>query len=74
MNTTATATNHIDVRKILTEHRYYDKSNDIYHNLTEQEIDALCSFFGTCRENEDYDEFYLHTVADNQIKKRLKRK
>ena len=74
MNTTVSATDHIDVRKILTEHRWLDKSNDIYRSLTADEIDKLCSFFSTCRENEDYDESYLHQVADNQIKKRLKRK
>ena len=74
MSTTATATDHIDVRKILTEHRWLDKSNDIYRSLTADEIDKLCSFFGTCKENEDYDEYYLHQVADNTIKRRLKRK
>lgn len=74
MSTTVSATDHIDVRKILTEHRWLDKSNDIYRSLTADEIDKLCSFFSTCRENEDYDEAYLHLVADNQIKKRLKRK
>lgn len=74
MNTTATATDHIDVRKILTEHRWLDKSNDIYRSLTADEIDKLCSFFATCKENEDYDEAYLRQVADNQIRKRLKRK
>jgi len=71
MSTTAT---HIDVRKILTDHRWLDKSNDIYHNLTADEIDKLCSFFASCKPNEDYDEDYLHLVADNTIKKRLKRK
>ena len=74
MNTTATATDHSDVRKILTEPRWLDKSKDIYRCLTADEIDKLCSFFGTCKEGEDYDEAYLHQVADNQIKKRLKRK
>lgn len=61
----------INVRKLLTEHRYLDKSNDLEHRLTDSEIDALCSFFATCQENEDYDEYYLHQVADNTIKKRL---
>lgn len=62
----------IDVRKTLTEHRYYDASNDLHHNLTSQELDALCAYFATCTEDEDFDEYYLHTVADNVIKKRLK--
>lgn len=61
----------INVRNILTDHRYIDKRTDLEHRLTTGEIDALCSFFVTCKENEDYDEDYLHLVADNTIKKRL---
>ena len=61
----------INVRNILTAHRYLDKRNDLEHRLTTSELDALCSFFSTCQENEDYDEYYLHTVADNTIKRRL---
>jgi hypothetical protein len=51
-----------------------DKSNDIERSLTADEVDKFCSFFATCKEGEDYDEDYLHLVADNQIKKRLGRK
>lgn len=60
------------IRTILTEHRYLDRSNDIRRSLTSAEIDSLCSFFASCKEDEDYDDAYLHVVADNVIKKRLK--
>ena len=62
----------IDVRKTLAEHRYYDGSNDLHHALTSHEQDALMAYFSSCREDEDYDEHYIHVVADNVIKKRLK--
>jgi hypothetical protein len=62
------------IRTVLTEHRYLDRSNDIGRSLKTAEIDALCSFFSSCKEDEDYDENYLHVVADNVIKKRLGKK
>jgi hypothetical protein len=61
----------INVRNTLTAHRYYDASNDLHHNLTSQELDALCAYFATCKEEEDFDEHYIHVVADNVIRKRL---
>lgn len=61
----------INVRNVLAAHRYYDGSNDLYHNLTSAEQDALTAYFSTCKEEEDYDEHYIHVVADNVIKKRL---
>ena len=61
----------MNIRKILTEHTYVDKKTDLSHRLTNNEIDGLVQFFATLRENEDYDDFYLHTVADNVIRKRL---
>lgn len=61
----------INVRHILTAHRYLDKSTDLYHSLGSKEIDSLCAFFASCKENEDFDEDYVHTVADNVIRKRL---
>lgn len=64
----------INVRNVLTAHRWLDKLNDLGRSLTSDEVDKLCSFFATCKANEDYDEDYLHLVADNQIKKRLGRK
>lgn len=70
----STNVSHINVRNVLTAHRWLDKSNDIERSLTADEVDKLCSFFATCKEGEDYDEDYLHLVADNQIKKRLGRK
>ena len=62
----------INVRNTLAAHRYYDANNDLHHNLTSQELDALCAYFATCKEEEDFDEHYIHVVADNVIKKRLK--
>ena len=61
----------MNIRKILTEHTYVDKKTDLSHRLTTNEIDGLVQFFASCRENEDYDDYYLHTVADNVIRKRL---
>ena len=61
----------INVRNTLAAHRYYDASNDLHPNLTSKELDALCAYFSTCKEDEDFDEFYIHTVADNVIRKRL---
>ncbi len=61
----------MNIRKILYEHIYIDKRTDLAHRLTTKELDGLCGFFQTCQENEDYDDFYLHTVADNTIKRRL---
>lgn len=63
-----------EIRKILTEHRYYDRSNDLARSLNASEIDALCSFFESCKTDDDCDEHYLHVVADNVIRKRLRRK
>ncbi len=62
----------IDVRNTLASHRYYDASNDLHHALTSNEQDALMAYFSSCREDEDFDEHYIHVVADNVIKKRLK--
>lgn len=64
----------INVRNVLTAHRLLDKSNDLGRSLTADEVDKLCSYFAACKEGEDFDEDYLHLVADNQIKKRLGRK
>ena len=61
----------MNIRKILTEHTYIDKRTDLSHRLTNNEINALVQFFASCKLNEDYDEYYLHTVADNVIRKRL---
>lgn len=61
----------IDLRKTLAEHRYYDGSNDLHHALTSHEQDALMAYFATCKEEEDFDEHYIHVVADNVIRKRL---
>ena len=61
----------INVRNTLAAHCYYDGSNDLYHTLTSAEQDALAAYFSTCKDEEDYDEHYIHVVADNVIKKRL---
>lgn len=61
----------MNVREILTQHLFLDRRNDLIHKLKTNEIDALVRFFATLKENEDYDEYYLHTVADNVIRKRL---
>lgn len=59
------------ISKILTDHRYYDKANDIYHSLKQSEIDALCSYFETCQTDQYCNKTYICTVADNVIRKRI---
>lgn len=62
------------IRTLLTEHRYLDRSNDLGYSLKNTEVDALCSYFETCNTDEYCNEHYLHTVADNVIRKRLGRR
>lgn len=61
----------MNVRNILESHIYVDKKTDLSHRLTNNEIDGLVQFFASLKENEDYDDFYIHTVVDNTIKRRL---
>lgn len=61
----------MNVREILTQHLFIDRRNDLIHKLKTNEIDALVQFFASLKENEDYDDFYIHTVAENTIKRRL---
>lgn len=61
----------MNVREILTQHLFLDRRNDLIHKLTNNEIDGLVQFFASLKENEDYDDFYIHTVVDNTIKRRL---
>lgn len=61
-----------NIRKTLSEHIYTDKATDLPHKLTFAEVDALCAYFDSCKTDDDCDEFYLHTVADNVIRTRLR--
>lgn len=62
----------MNIIETLTNHRYYDRSNDLIHNLSNTEIDRLAHFLYTCEYGTDYDEAHVHRLADNVIKKRLK--
>lgn len=59
------------IRTVLTNHRYTDKKTDLGHSLKTAEIDALCSYFESCKDDDDCNEHYIHTVADNVIKRRI---
>lgn len=62
----------MNIQETLTNHRYYDRSNDIVRSLTADEIDKLCSFLYSCQYGDDYDERYVHQLADKVISKRIK--
>lgn len=63
-----------DILSILTNHRYYDRCNDLYYSLNEAEINKLASFFCTAQRDTDYDDATVLQAADNLIRKRLGRK
>lgn len=63
-----------DILSILTNHRYYDRPNDLYYSLNEAEINKLASFFCKAQRDIDYDDATVLQAADNLIRKRLGRK
>lgn len=60
------------IRQMLDSHRYTDKRTDLAHKLTDDEVDSLCRFLYSCQYGTDYDEAYVHELADKVISKRLK--
>lgn len=60
------------IRQMLESHRYTDKRTDLPHKLTDDEVDSLCRFLYSCQYGTDYDERYVHQLADKVISKRLK--